>query len=138
MSFEVEENETVTPKGGVPSRPAGTPMTGVPCPAWRGPRTISVAALVASGALVLSWGGRPVGLPAPRDVDRGAGGRSTGTITAVLVAGVLAVLLIAPAFGLLYALDQKSLLPDEGVHEAPQQSTEIGRGHIATTDTPSL
>jgi hypothetical protein len=48
------------------------------------------------------------------------------------------VLLIAPAFALLYTLDQKSLLPDEGVHEGPQQSTEIGRGDTATTDTPSL
>jgi cytochrome d ubiquinol oxidase subunit II len=62
----------------------------------------------------------------------------TGTITAVLVVGVLAALLIAPAFALLYTLHQKSLLPDEGVHEGPQQTTEIGRGHNATTDTPSL
>ena len=39
----------------------------------------------------------------------------SGTITAVLVATALAAVLLVPAFVLLYVLDQKSLLPDEGV-----------------------
>jgi cytochrome d ubiquinol oxidase subunit II len=39
----------------------------------------------------------------------------TGTITAVLVAAGLAVVVILPAFILLYVLDQKGLLPEEGV-----------------------
>jgi cytochrome d ubiquinol oxidase subunit II len=42
----------------------------------------------------------------------------TATITAVLVAAVLAALVLTPAFAFLYTLDQKSLLPDEGVDEA--------------------
>ena len=41
----------------------------------------------------------------------------------MLVAAVLAVLLIVPAFALLYTLDQKSLLPEEGVEEGPDQAT---------------
>ena len=39
----------------------------------------------------------------------------SGTISAVLVATGLAAVLIVPAFVLLYVLDQKSLLPEEGV-----------------------
>jgi cytochrome bd ubiquinol oxidase subunit II len=47
----------------------------------------------------------------------------TGTITAVLVATALAVLLVVPAFALLYTLDQKGLLPEEGADEGPHQAT---------------
>jgi cytochrome bd ubiquinol oxidase subunit II len=43
----------------------------------------------------------------------------------VLVATVLAVLLIVPAFLLLYTLDQKSLLPGQGVDEGPEQTTGV-------------
>ena len=41
-------------------------------------------------------------------------------MTAVLVAAGLAVVLVLPAFGLLYVLDQKTLLPEEGVPEPSQ------------------
>ena len=40
----------------------------------------------------------------------------------MLVAAVLAALLIVPGFVLLYVLDQKSLLPEEGVHDEPGTS----------------
>jgi cytochrome d ubiquinol oxidase subunit II len=43
----------------------------------------------------------------------------------VLVAAALAALLIVPAFVLLYVLDQKSLLPEEGVEEGPEQTTGV-------------
>jgi cytochrome bd ubiquinol oxidase subunit II len=46
---------------------------------------------------------------------------------AVLVATVLAVLLIVPAFVLLYSLDQKGLLPEEGADEGPDPVTGITR-----------
>ena len=41
----------------------------------------------------------------------------SGTITAVLVATALAVVLLGPSFVLLYTLDQRSLLPAEGVSD---------------------
>jgi cytochrome d ubiquinol oxidase subunit II len=88
-----------------------------------------VAALVASGALVLAWGVPQWDYLLPETLTVAQAAAPTGTITAVLVVGVLAALLIAPAFALLYTLHQKSLLPDEGVYEGPQQTTEIGRGH---------
>jgi cytochrome d ubiquinol oxidase subunit II len=50
----------------------------------------------------------------------------TGTITAVLVAAGLAALLIVSAFGLLYTLDQKGLLPEESVDKGPEQATITG------------
>ena len=52
-------------------------------------------------------------LPETLTVDQAAA--PSGTIGAVIVAVVLAVLLIVPAFALLYRLDQKGLLPEEGV-----------------------
>jgi cytochrome d ubiquinol oxidase subunit II len=41
----------------------------------------------------------------------------------VLVATGLAVVLVVPAFVLLYALDQKSLLPEEGMPDPAQSSS---------------
>jgi cytochrome d ubiquinol oxidase subunit II len=102
-------------------------------------RGARVAALVASGALVLAWGVAQWDYLLPETLTVSQAAAPTGTITAVLVVAVFAVLFIAPAFALLYTLHQKSLLPDEGVHEEPQQPTEIGRGHHAKKrDTPSL
>ena len=50
----------------------------------------------------------------PESLTVSAGAAPSGTITAVLVATGLAVVLLVPAFGLLYVLDQKTLLPEEG------------------------
>jgi cytochrome bd ubiquinol oxidase subunit II len=41
------------------------------------------------------------------------------------VATALAVLWVVPAFALLYTLDQKGLLPEEGVEENPEQATRV-------------
>ncbi len=53
----------------------------------------------------------------PRTSTVGAGAAPTGTIEAVIVATGRAVVLVGPAFALLYALDQRSLLPEDGVSE---------------------
>ena len=84
--------------------------------------------MVASGALVLAWGIAQWDYMLPESLTVSQAAAPTGTIAAVLVAAVLAALLIAPAFALLYTLDQKSLLKEEGVDEGPQRTTEIGRG----------
>jgi cytochrome bd ubiquinol oxidase subunit II len=82
-----------------------------------------VAAVVAAGALVLGWGVAQWDYLLPETLTVSQAGAPAGTITAVLVAAVLAVLLIVPAFALLYTLDQKGLLPEEGVEELPDQAT---------------
>ena len=84
-----------------------------------------VAAVVAAGALVLGWGVAQWDYLLPESLTVSEAAAPTGTITAVLVATGLAVLLIVPAFVLLYILDQKSLLPEEGVDEGPEQTTGV-------------
>ena len=84
-----------------------------------------VAAVVAAGALVLGWGVAQWDYLLPESLTVSEAAAPTGTITAVLVATGLAVLLIVPAFVLLFVLDQKSLLPGEGVDEGPEQTTGV-------------
>jgi cytochrome bd ubiquinol oxidase subunit II len=82
-----------------------------------------VAAVVAAGALVLGWGIAQWDYLLPESLTVSQAAAPPGTITAVLFAAGLAVLLIVPAFVLLYVLDQKSLLPEEGVDEGSGQPT---------------
>jgi cytochrome d ubiquinol oxidase subunit II len=82
-----------------------------------------VAAVVAAGSLVLGWGVAQWDYLLPESLTVSQAAAPTGTITAVLVATVLAVLLVVPAFALLYTLDQKGLLPEEGADEGPHQAT---------------
>jgi cytochrome bd ubiquinol oxidase subunit II len=84
-----------------------------------------VAAVVAAGALVLGWGVAQWDYLLPESLTVSQAAAPAGTITAVLVAAALAALLIVPAFILLYVLDQKSLLPEEGVEEGPEQTTGV-------------
>ena len=82
-----------------------------------------VAAVVAAGALVLGWGVAQWDYLLPESLTVAQAAAPNGTITAVLVATVLAALLIVPAFILLYTLDQKGLLPEEAVDESAVQAS---------------
>jgi cytochrome bd ubiquinol oxidase subunit II len=82
-----------------------------------------VAAVVAAGALVLGWGVAQWDYLLPESLTVSQAAAPPGTIAAVLFAAGLAALLIVPAFVLLYVLDQKSLLPEEGVDESSGQAT---------------
>jgi cytochrome bd ubiquinol oxidase subunit II len=86
-----------------------------------------LAALIAAGALVLGWGVAQWDYLLPESLTVSQGAAPPGAITGVLFAAALAALLIVPAFVLLYVLDQKSLLPGEGVDEGPEQATEVTR-----------
>ncbi len=89
----------------------------------RSTRPARVAAAGALAGVVLSWGVAQWDYLLPTSLTVSAASAPDGTITAVLVAGALAVVLIVPAFVLLYALDQKGLLPEEGA--APDQGTSL-------------
>jgi cytochrome bd ubiquinol oxidase subunit II len=78
-----------------------------------------LAAVVAAGGLVLAWGVAQWDYLLPESLTVAQAAAPSGTIRAVLVAGVLAVLLLVPAFSLLYTLDQRGLLPEEGVDAEP-------------------
>ncbi len=86
-----------------------------------------LAALAAAGALVLAWGVAQWDYVLPESLTVAAAAAPTGTITAVLVATGLAVVLIVPAFILLFVLHQKGLLPDEGVDDGPEQGNGVAR-----------
>ena len=78
------------------------------------------ARLLSMGAVasvVVAWGVAqwPYMLPQSLKVSQAAA--PTGTLEAVLVVFVLAALVILPALGLLYTLDQKSLLAGEAGSE---------------------
>ena len=80
-------------------------------------RGARLAAVVAVGSVLVAWGVAQWDYLLPTTLTISAAAAPSGTITAVLVATGLAVVLIVPAFGLLYVLDQKSLLPEEGAPE---------------------
>ena len=87
--------------------------------ARRGPRLAAVGAV---GSLVLAWGIAQWDYLLPTSLTVSAAAAPDGTIAAVLVATGLAVALVVPAFVLLYVLDQKTLLPEEGLPDRPHPS----------------
>jgi cytochrome d ubiquinol oxidase subunit II len=84
--------------------------------AARGTRVLAAGAVA---TIVWGWGVAqwPYILPESLKVSQAAA--PTATLEAVLVVFGVAALIILPSFALLYALDQKSLLPGEGVDAAP-------------------
>jgi cytochrome d ubiquinol oxidase subunit II len=65
--------------------------------------------------LVLAWGVAQWDYILPTSLTVAQAAAPSGTITAVLVATALAVVLLGPSFVLLFVLDQRSMLPGESV-----------------------
>jgi cytochrome d ubiquinol oxidase subunit II len=86
--------------------------------AARGARLLAALAVA---CVVISWGVAqwPYLLPTSLKVSTAAA--PSGTLTALVVAVALAVLLVVPGFVLLYVLEQRQLLPEEGVDEDSSQ-----------------
>lgn len=82
-------------------------------------RSARLLAIGAVASVVVAWGvGQwPYLLPTSLKVAQGAA--PDGTLQAVMVVFVLAAIIILPSLGLLYALDQKGLLPGEGAESTP-------------------
>jgi cytochrome d ubiquinol oxidase subunit II len=78
-------------------------------------RGFRLGAIAAVASVVVAWGVAQWDYMLPESLTVEAAAAPSGTIAAVLVATVLAVVLIVPAFALLYSLDQRGLLPEEGV-----------------------
>ncbi len=83
--------------------------------ASRGARVLAVAAVA---CIVGSWGVAQWPYLLPESVTVSAAAAPNGTLTALLVAVGAAVLIVLPGFVLLYVLDQRQLLPEEGVEDA--------------------
>jgi cytochrome bd ubiquinol oxidase subunit II len=84
--------------------------------ATRGARILSIGAVA---TVMIGWGVAqwPYILPTSLKVSQAAA--PSGTLDAILVVFIAAAIIILPALGLLYTLDQKSLLAGEGVADAP-------------------
>jgi cytochrome d ubiquinol oxidase subunit II len=74
-----------------------------------------ILAMGAVASVVAGWGVAQWDYMLPTSLTVAEAAAPTGTLQAILVATVLFVLVVVPGFGLLYTLDQKSLLPEEGV-----------------------
>ena len=82
--------------------------------AGRGARLAAVAAVV---SVVGAWGVAQWDYLLPTTLTVTAAAAPSGTMAAVFVATGIAAVVVVPAFVLLYVLDQRTLLPEEGVTE---------------------
>jgi cytochrome bd ubiquinol oxidase subunit II len=89
-------------------------------PARRGARLAAVGAVV---GVVAAWGVAQWDYLVPRSLTVSAAAAPSATIATVLVASALAAVIVLPGFALLYALDQKTLLPEESLPEAMRAET---------------
>ncbi len=80
----------------------------------RGARLLSMTAVV---TIVLAWGVAQWDFMLPQSLTVAQAAAPSGTIEAMLLAVALATLLVGPGFVLLYVLDQRGLLPGEGVDD---------------------
>jgi cytochrome d ubiquinol oxidase subunit II len=87
----------------------------------RGTRAL---ALIAVAAAVVSWGVAQSPYILPESLTFSAAASPPGTLTAVLAVVVLAALIVLPGFVLLYVLDQRGLLPEEGVDDVADHVTD--------------
>jgi cytochrome bd ubiquinol oxidase subunit II len=78
----------------------------------RGLRPLAVAAVV---AVIWGWGVAQYPYLLPTTLTISAGAAVSETLTAVLVVFGVAVVVVLPALGLLFVLDQRSLLEEEKV-----------------------
>ena len=78
-------------------------------------------AIVAVASIVCAWGVAQWPYLLPESLTISAAAAPTGTLTALLVAVGLAAVLVLPGFALLYVLDQKGLLPEEGMDDVSDQ-----------------
>ena len=75
-------------------------------------RVLSIGAVA---SIVIGWGVAQWDYMLPTSLTVSAAAAPSGTQQALLAATILFVLVVVPGFVLLYTLDQKSLLPEEGV-----------------------
>jgi cytochrome d ubiquinol oxidase subunit II len=89
--------------------------------AARGARLLAVFAVA---GLIGGWGVAQWPYILPETLTFTDAAAPSGTLTALLVATGAAVIIIVPGFVVLYLLDQRGLLPDEGVQDESDLAVE--------------
>jgi cytochrome d ubiquinol oxidase subunit II len=82
------------------------------------------AAIGAVAAVMVGWGVAQWPYILPESLEVADAAAPSGTLNALLVATIAAVVIVLPGFILLYVLDQRSLLPDEGVAVVADTATQ--------------
>jgi cytochrome d ubiquinol oxidase subunit II len=91
---------------------AGASLTLLALHALRGVRVLAALTVAAT---VVAWGVAQWPYLLPTSLTFEAAAAPSGTLTALVVATVLAAVLVVPGFALLYVLDQRGELEEEGV-----------------------
>jgi cytochrome d ubiquinol oxidase subunit II len=86
-------------------------------------RGARVLAVLAVAGIVVAWGVAQWPYLLPESLTVSDAAAPSGTLQALVVTVVLAVLIVVPGFVLLYALDQRRLLPEEGVPDVADRVT---------------
>lgn len=94
----------------------------------RAARGARLLAVVAVACVVLAWGVAQWPYLLPETLTVAAAAAPSGTLTAVLAVVVLAAVVVLPGFVLLYVLDQRGLLPEEGVEDVADRASDSSRG----------
>jgi cytochrome d ubiquinol oxidase subunit II len=90
--------------------------------AARGARALAVAAVAIA---VVSWGVAQWPYVLPESLTFSAAAAPAGTVTAVLVATAVALVVVVPGFVLLFVLDRRGLLPGEGVEDVADRAGDL-------------
>jgi len=75
-------------------------------------RALAAGAVV---SIIAAWGVAQWPYILPTSLKVADAAAPSGTLTTLVIATVLLVIIVVPSFGLLYSLDQRTLLPEEGV-----------------------
>jgi cytochrome bd ubiquinol oxidase subunit II len=86
------------------------------------PRFARALAVLAVAGLVIAWGVAQWPYLLPESLTVSDAAAPSGTLKALILTVVLAVLIVLPGFGLLYVLAQRGLLPEEGVDDASDRA----------------
>ena len=78
----------------------------------RGARLLAIGAVA---SIMVGWGVAQWPYILPESLELSEAAAPSGTLGALIVAAVGAAVIVLPGFILLYVLDQRSMLPDEGV-----------------------
>ncbi|MFF0344340.1 cytochrome d ubiquinol oxidase subunit II [Kribbella sp. NPDC004875] len=91
-------------------------------------RGARVLAILAVALIIVSWGIAqwPYLLPVSLKIKEAAA--PTATLVALVVAVGLAVLIVVPGFVLLYVLDQRAMLPEEGTEDVGDRPLDASAG----------
>lgn len=90
----------------------------------RAPRGARVLAALAVASIIGGWGVAQWPYILPETLTFADAAAPAGTLTALLVATAAAVVIVVPGFALLYLLDQRGLLPEEGVEDESDLAAE--------------